>query len=224
MHNVVAMYNCTLCTEINGGRSLHADFYPERSGSRYLIQERDWVVMPTIGPIVVGHILMVARRHVSSSLNSNAAELESGSTMLNRISKKISTDFSQDVVVFEHGEAFCDQKRAGACIDHAHLHVAPVSRLFVPYLQSQFDQWLVSDTLCGLREALRERPYILIGAVTHGTVLFLGRVCDGTIPSQYLRLQLAMFVGEQQRWNWRNTRSVDVFERTIESWNNGVQV
>ncbi len=177
-------------------------------GTRFLYEGDQFLVFPTLGCFVEGYLLICPRMHVPS-----CAALER--PLLGKLEKltasvtRVVRDNYGSCVVFEHGLASC-RRRAGGCIDHAHLHVVPgdfdlvsvLSERFVPQVLQHWSEL----------EGWNGRPYLLIQSA-QGELY----ICDvpDVLPSQFLRQHAADKLNVLARWDWRNHLCMEEIDNTI---------
>jgi len=114
--------NCCLCGEFLTGTfpKIYNEFYPIKS--RICLETNDFVVIPSISPIVKGHLLVLPKWHISNMSMLSGEELP---LFLNIVKRIISfDDYKDGYFVFEHGVG--DDGFSGCGIDHAHLHIMPM--------------------------------------------------------------------------------------------------
>jgi ATP adenylyltransferase len=161
------------------------------------------VVVPALGSIIEGYVMLVSKRHRSSvaTLTPQRAsevqrEIDSVLSMLEQQSS------STRWVVFEHGTTLdCGLK--ACCVDHLHLHLLPVDMDLAADLATRLScEARRIDALQDLRQ-VRES-----GADNYIYV----RNPDGThyvltppaYSSQFVRQVLAERAGKGEFWNWQN--------------------
>jgi ATP adenylyltransferase len=91
----------------------------------YVIAETDdFVVVPTLGSLVPGWLLVVSRDHV---LCAGALDITAHSRLSRAVSQAVALveDEFGPATVFEHGPARAGTP-AGCGVDHLHIHVAPL--------------------------------------------------------------------------------------------------
>jgi len=115
---------------------------PEES---IIYEDEHIFVTPDIAPVCDGHFLIVSKEHVNSFGNANDlifASLEKAKEYM-----KNHVFFGNRVLFFEHGAVL--GQTAGACIDHAHMHVIPLPQgmdiekyisEYIPYEKSEADR------------------------------------------------------------------------------------
>jgi hypothetical protein len=81
-------------------------------------------LLPTVGMMVPGYLLVTAQEHVLSMADLGAAHLAGLGPWLDTVRRLLAPHFGQ-YLTFEHGSSAAD--RTGACIEHAHLHLIPLA-------------------------------------------------------------------------------------------------
>jgi ATP adenylyltransferase len=210
---------CSICDELQGTCApLHTKLMPQASRSRILEESRNWVVIPSIGPLAPGHIMLVPRNHYYSVLGCPKDALMECQNLLTECASRLKRIYQQDVVVFEHGSTPDQPKVCGACVDHAHLHVLPGPISFVSSAMSQYSPWRNGISLFNLCSDLAQTPYLLVGQALPKPLYWV-RYCLEAVPSQILRRIFANELGDYDGWDWRKRANTTTFLRTIDDWN-----
>lgn len=89
-----------------------------------LAEGSDLRLIPALGMLVPGYMLATTREHVLSMAQLGRPRLQSVMTWTQEVIDMLAPHFG-DYFVFEHGS--CAADAAGACIDHAHTHLIPLS-------------------------------------------------------------------------------------------------
>jgi diadenosine tetraphosphate (Ap4A) HIT family hydrolase len=209
---------CSLCAELTGAQPpLHTLLGVSAPPSRVLLESENWVVVPTLGPLVPGHIMLVPRGHFYSALACPDLLLRECDAMIDRCVTRLRDLYDQPVVMFEHGAEPGTQKKCGACIEHAHLHLLPGPSSFVRSVTSEERNWVSARTLWGLRAELGASAYLLAGELAPGRAMFARRP-NLEVPSQFLRRAFASEVGNDMTWDWRKFPQAETLLRTIRDW------
>src|SRR4051794_15575331 len=121
-------HDCLICGQISG--SPERDLIYSLLGGRYqrpvLLESRSFAVMPSVGPLVPGHVLICPRRHARSFAVLTAAETAEAALMLRTVERRLLDVFGGPVQFFEHGSA--PVGTAVACsVEHAHVHALPAA-------------------------------------------------------------------------------------------------
>jgi diadenosine tetraphosphate (Ap4A) HIT family hydrolase len=213
---------CSLCGEFAGSSlALPAQLMPGGVETRILWEGNDWLLIPTIGPLTPGHLLLVPREHYFSVLRCPSEVLSEFNGLLEACASKLQSLYRKDVMVFEHGMVE-GQKNCGACIEHAHLHIAPGPSTFISSATSQFAGWSYRSAITDLIPLIGNSPYMLVGRVKPHT--FFGvRQCKDHVPSQFLRRKFAEELDEKVDWDWRRHPNTNTFLKTMNDWKINVQ-
>ena len=128
-------HSCDFCDEFAGGcRNAFAVRYHGQITDRILCSTENFVVLPSLGQIAEGHLLILPRQHCLSLADiphGNWGELERLSATVRRVLRST----YGTCVAFERGT----RSGGGGCgISHAHLHFVPVNNdeLFIDQLRA----------------------------------------------------------------------------------------
>ncbi|MBI4676194.1 MAG: HIT domain-containing protein [Elusimicrobia bacterium] len=177
--------------------NLFAAMFQGHPRERIVRETDNFVVLPTIGQIVEGYLLVLPKAHCLSLGHipkENYRELE----MLKDETVAVLSRVYCRPILFEHG-AVSATRKGGACVTHAHLHVVPADVDLLP----RIDHRMPRRSLGGLSELKvqveRGIPYLFYE--TRGGDRFVFDACR--LPSQYLRRLLAIEVGAEYKWDWK---------------------
>ena len=189
-----AISNCSFCLELSGA---DAGPYADRSGDRLSVswQTPNWVVMPTLGPLAIGHVLALPRAHFRSYAAAALAR-DDADSVLSDVVGAVESAFGP-TIAFEHG--MLRPATSGGCgVDHAHAHVVPVRN----------DIRLPSVPGASFRRIRRISDAIALAGSASGYLYV--RSTEGeefaaaveALPSQTLRRWVADALGVRC-WDWR---------------------
>lgn len=205
---------CCICSQIEGDASndLVAQLVAvDKYVRRVLLESESFAVIPSIGPLVEGHVLLCPLKHFKSFAQMPAT-LEDDFVILKRqISEVLTAAFSHRVHCFEHGSAkAADQPMC--TVEHAHLHFVPTDTEIWPRIQNQFEWRQVGSSLAELASVVGDSEYLWYES-PDGTA-FVAKGDEGTFESQYLRKVFAKALGCEEEWNWRETPRVPIMSET----------
>ncbi len=112
------MSACRLCREL----SLND---PAESWNKPLINLGSLVALPSLGALVSGWLLLVPKQHAISLGALQDSELTNLNRLKNEIAWRLQRRYGS-VCAFEHGPSR-DNCLVGCGVDHAHLHLVPLS-------------------------------------------------------------------------------------------------
>ncbi|UIJ83174.1 HIT family protein [Rhizobium leguminosarum] len=194
----VQQVGCSFCREFNAA-SEESRFYNLFHGEikrRFLWETENFVVVPGIGHLQKGYVLIRSKDHYQSIafLPLNLTQ-ELAALRLDVITN-IETIFGGNIICFEHG-AVAPDLRGAACTEHLHLHILPCPSLR-PTLREAVNLRPVED-LSSLGEYVaRREPYILYGERTE-----LFSFESQYLPKQFMRRRVAAALGRPGDWDWR---------------------
>ncbi len=148
-------------------------------------------LLPALGMLVPGYLLATATEHRVSFAELGAPRLEQTERWLAHVTEALQPVFGR-YLAFEHGS--CGEASAGACIDHAHIHLVPLADQLGEQLANTLE-WQELPALAAL-ERMRGRPYVYLGVGGRHFV-----VADPDLPSQWLRRKIAAHLGHDL-WDW----------------------
>ena len=122
---------CSFCSEINGKEEnnffdiyLKEEFEKEGLNSRIVATTHKFVIMPMVGPLVPGYLLIVPKDHYLSISQLPKEQIEELKIVKEELKKVFEEHYGKSVF-YEHGALSCSAK-GGSCSDHAHLHIVAV--------------------------------------------------------------------------------------------------
>lgn len=197
--------DCFLCRSASG-----TDDIPWTDRPLWL-DPRCGVVLPGIGGLAPGYLLLAPIRHVPS-LRSAVAD-DTGERDFREFVAEV-LDFlvrrEGAITYWEHGGTTETTLPRSACVAHAHLHIVPGHH--------DLPRPPASRSFPDLREALSERrqddaPYLLFGH--HKGTCQVGRDIG---KSQYYRREWAKLLGKPDEWDYLVTEDNKRTMRTITSF------
>lgn len=187
------MYRCEFCQELQLG---HCPSLGSPPTGRWIFETANFVVLPTIGALVAGWLLIVSKKHYRAAAVLPIEQLEELEILMSEVEAYLTVFFRQPVVFFEHGPG--ERNSGGACIDHVHIHAVPASIDFTNELKSYLPT--VLNRMTDLNAlAQTGKPYLFyqsVEGVRHQIVL------DTETPSQFFRQIVAQQLGLADKWDW----------------------
>ena len=201
---------CTFCSQfkyrddLNLTQMIFGDDF-----SRILYEDEYFVIVPALGQIVEGYLLIISKDHFNSLAELPGDMHERLINLKNKVSKVLSSQYSIPIF-FEHG-SFSATELGGGCINHAHLHAVPVD-IGIEYTGlTELDPMSVE----GIRYLWENRivgPYIYFETIKHDAFYVNLRT---KLPCQYIRRVIATKTGYQQNWDWRQYIGSEKIKNTI---------
>jgi diadenosine tetraphosphate (Ap4A) HIT family hydrolase len=197
-HNNVGaeLMNCDFCDELSGGSSnLFASCYG-RSADRTIWQSKEITIIPTIGQIVAGHVLIIPNNHITAFGDAPPSMLSQLIAVKASLREILLRKYG-GCIFFEHGTR---GSHCGGCgVYHAHIHAVPITYSFSPAGLLKSVPFFTSENLqSALSKINRESSYLFFENTL--AECFIAEV--SYVPSQTLRRAVAEFAGNPI-WDWR---------------------
>ncbi len=204
------MIRCPYCSNI-----FHAVIdTSNQPWNRKILETPHFIVVPTLGAIVEGWILVISKRHVVSMGALTEEELGELNDLITRVRDLIKSLYGS-AVVFEHGPA-CDGTTFGCGVDHAHFHIITIELAVTPLIDKELAgkvMWKPSYNLMYLSDMhLNSKSYLYIveNKSNQGKV-----ACLDSIPSQLLRRVIARHLGIPELYDYREHAFYDNVVATL---------
>ena len=185
-----------------------------------LVGSANFVVLPSLGALVEGWVLVVPKEHFLSLAALPDSLIPEMRDLRRMLCERLQRIYGP-VAAFEHGPAG-KQCTVGCGVDHAHLHVVPVdfdlSVAVAPYLPpgSIWSEAGLTDCRVAVQEGddylYLEQPIDRARMVRHRN-----------LESQLFRRAIAARLGMPDEFNWRNNPQIANVDRTIRAFKTAVQ-
>ncbi len=190
---------CPFCALVSEGRSPVWDYlFRADSTDEIILRSASFLVILDTAPLAEGHLLIITKAHISSLAGltkPERAELDS----VKHDAESLLGEAYGPISFFEHGaEKFA--KHAGACIDHAHLHLVPGDFDILPYVARDYPDVESFPSYERVLEAFAGRPYLLFSRKSDQVYGVHAPAC----ATQYLRRLVAQATGFRTMWSWRD--------------------
>jgi ATP adenylyltransferase len=205
---------CEFCGQIAGDvtRNAIANLISIPWSSRPVLDEVPGaVVMPSIGALVPGHVLLCPTEHARSFAATSSHFEPALATLGGATAERLFVTTGLPVHRFEHGSSTRGE-RVACSVEHAHLHLVP-ARVDIRSQLGGIGEWRdVGPSLAEVRAASEGAEYLLYESPCGERSL---TTTSAGFPSQLLRRILAQAIGVEE-WNWRRDRAVSNMLATAE--------
>lgn len=206
---------CNICNEINNdsinedGNELHNLI---RSGETILWKNKYFTIIPSVGPLNHGHVMIIPNRHIISYHFLSLEERNSLSQIKRVLRKYNQMKFNTNTEFFEHGTG-TDNNYCGSCISHAHLHSIPVNYSIKQFL-NKLNMWKINkDTLYDSNIDVKN-GYLLVQDIYYN--YWFNNI--DIFPSQILRKYYSMYLVENKQWDWRIYPNISLLKGVINNY------
>lgn len=191
---------CPFCVLISDGRSPVWEhlFRADSGADEVILRSRSFLVVLDTAPLAEGHVLIITESHVSSLAGLSRPERDELDAV-KRDAESLLRKAYGPISYFEHGaERFA--RHAGACIDHAHLHLVPGDFDILPYVARDYPEVESFASYAGVLESFAGRPYLMFGREPDQIFGVHAPAC----ATQYLRRLVSHATGSRTMWSWRD--------------------
>lgn len=206
------MFSCQYCEEFESGK---LEINGQDLGNRIIFESDNFVVVPSLGQIVEGYLLIISKKHYTSIGEIPPGLHDELDTVCQKV-RKILFDSYGMPLFFEHGPS-CKRQKGGSCIDHAHLHVVPVQIDILPELSKHFRYKIIKSFDALKKQFDKGVSYFFYESNLRERYLF---EVSEIVPSQYIRQIIASKIGKPERWDWRSCFGINELLKTIERLKN----
>ena len=93
-----------------------------------IIEEKDYFyILPTLGSLVDGYILIVTKRHINSMSELNENELIEYKNIIEKYKNLFKKIYNKTPIVFEHGTPNQNSEMKANSVTHAHTHIVNIN-------------------------------------------------------------------------------------------------
>lgn len=210
------MTDCELCGSLGAIEN-------RQIWNRPLLESQNFVVIPSLGALVVGWVLIVPKHHAISMgalSDSDWAELDD---LKRTTASALRAYYRLPVCAFEHGPSR-EGLRLGCGVDHAHLHLVPIDSDLMTATR-RFTSWSAPwrpARLLDCRAAFEDgEGYLYVEQPTG----FGHIVTDRDFESQVFRRAIATAIGLEEQFRWREYPQMRNVKATIQdasAWTRGI--
>lgn len=202
------MNGCEICQEIK-----------DKSKRVFSISGTNFSIMPTIGQITEGHLLIISNSHLCASLELPANEIVDLKQIMDNLRDFNKKAYNRDTLFFEHG---CNPEKeiyGAASITHMHIHSLPMTKE-----QSQKVLEIVKDDtnnelipINELKDLVQwfntnHKGYIFISDTDNNLFIISSKEKP---MSQYMR-KVSGLVLDNHNYDWRKFPAEDIIDVVCE--------
>jgi diadenosine tetraphosphate (Ap4A) HIT family hydrolase len=190
---------CPFCRAFKAGASPCWEIlFPGEPTTDVLWTGRAYTVFVDTAPLVPGHLIIVSNTHVTSLAKVSPEHWPELAEIRAKAIDALTLTYGAPTLL-EHGAAD-SVRRAGACVDHAHLHVIPGNFHLLSRLSQHFPNISPFRNQEEALQALGNKPYIYYEEPIGPSYGVVAPMCI----SQYFRQLVSLAAKLPERWNWRD--------------------
>lgn len=174
-----------------------------------ILDETDnFVVVPTLGSLVEGYVLIVSKHHIFNMGELTLKEQDEYMELVNKYRELFNKIYGKYPIVFEHGTSKNDTNLTSSSVIHAHTHI--VNHSFKDELEIIHN--LNLEEIDKLNDIASNNNYIFY--ISENGKKYI--TYNFEEKSQLMRILIAKDLGYIDKYNWKNDAFLDNVEKTIE--------
>lgn len=164
-------------------------------------------VIPDVGSLVVGYVLILCKRHIYSMAELNNKEQKEYENLIEKYRNIFKSIYKKYPIVFEHGSPNIENKTKANSIDHAHTHI-------VNYQYKNEEKIIKNlnfNPIGELTQLTKKQNYILY--INPNKVIYM--TTNFPSISQLMRLVMAKELKIESKYKWQKETFKENIEQTI---------
>lgn len=164
-------------------------------------------VIPAVGSLVVGYVLILCKRHIYSMAELNNKEQKEYEDLIEKYRNIFKSIYKKYPIVFENGSPNIENKTKANSIDHAHTHI-------VNYQYKNEEKIIKNlnfNPIGELTQLTKKQNYILY--INPNKVIYM--TTNFPSISQLMRLVMAKELKIESKYKWQKETFKENIEQTI---------
>jgi len=187
--------------------------------NKTLLESENFKVIPSLGSMVEGWVLIVPKKHYLSFGYLEAYYFEELNELHCELSSKLKKIYNKNIISFENG-SFTSGSSIGCGVDYAHIHYVPIDIDIKQKVNDAYNNtlsWQKISSLLSVKNTIENlSSYLFIEDVNSQKFL-----CEIDKPySQLIRQIIANHLGIPEQYDWKAFHFEENIKKTIEKFNN----
>lgn len=164
-------------------------------------------VIPAVGSLVVGYVLILCKRHIYSMAELNNKEQKEYENLIEKYRNIFKNIYKKYPIVFEHGSPNIENKTKANSIDHAHTHIVNYQYKNEEKIIKNLNFYPIGE----LTQLTKKQNYILY--INPNKVIYMATNFPSI--SQLMRLVMAKELKIESKYKWQKETFKENIEQTI---------
>jgi diadenosine tetraphosphate (Ap4A) HIT family hydrolase len=165
-------------------------------------------VLPSLGQIVEGYLLIMPKGHYRSFALLDEELFEEAESVYSETEAILRRTYTRPIF-YEHGMGYSASGN-GCCVDHAHIHAIPVSLSLFARLEQEFE-WSNIQKLEDLSRMVKGTHYLFVQDSSQQKRVYYA----SNVKAQYIRHIVAEQLGTPDKGDWMLYPGVEEVLNTI---------
>ena len=173
-----------------------------------IIEEKDYFyILPTLGSLVDGYILIVTKRHINSMSELNENELIEYKNIIEKYKNLFKKIYNKTPIVFEHGTPNQNSEMKANSVTHAHTHIVNINFSNEKEILEKYNFKEIND----FKEINKNMNYIKY--ISNNKIYI---TYNFPSVSQLMRILIAEELNYKDKFDWKKERFDENIISTIE--------
>ena len=164
-------------------------------------------ILPTLGSLVDGYVLIVTKRHINSMSELNDNELEEYKKIITKYQNLFNKVYKKTPIVFEHGTPNQNSKMKANSVTHAHTHIVNINLKNEKEILEKYNFKEIKN----LKEIETNKNYI---KYIYNNKIYI--TYNFPSVSQLMRILIAEELNYKDKFDWKKERFDENIISTIE--------
>ena len=173
-----------------------------------IIEETEYFyILPTLGSLVDGYILIVTKRHINSMSELNENELIEYKNIIEKYKNLFKKIYNKTPIVFEHGTPNQNSEMKANSVTHAHTHIVNINFSNEKEILEKYNFKKIND----FKEINKNTNYIKY--ISNNKIYI---TYNFPSVSQLMRILIAEELNYKDKFDWKKERFDENIISTIE--------
>ena len=168
----------------------------DKTNDRILFETKNFVVVPSVGQIVEGYLLIMPKKHYISISNLDYELFDELEAVYSETRDILEKNYSKPIF-FEHGVCRAEYYFNGCCVDHAHIHAVPAPVNVSESLKNEF-RYTKIEKVSDLGQIARDKNYLFVDDFSRNMYAYEAN----EVRSQHIRYLIADLLGVPEKGDW----------------------
>ena len=176
-------------------------------------ESNNFIVLPAIGALVDGYLMIVSKKHINSMSLLKENEKIEYEFLIEKYRNKFKNIYNKFPIIFEHGSPINDSDMKASSVIHAHTHI--VNHNFIN--EESIVKNLNFKILENLNYLSKEQNYIMY--INPENICYVSYNFEPV--SQMMRKIIAKDLGYENKFDWKKEIFIENINSTIKKFTEG---
>ena len=176
-------------------------------------ESENFIVLPSIGALVDGYLMIVSKKHINSMSELKENERIEYELLIEKYRNKFKKIYNKFPIIFERGSPINNSDMKASSVIHAHTHI--VNYEFID--ENQVIKKLNFERIDNLNYLSRKQNYIMY--INQKNIYYISYNFESI--SQMMRKIIAKELGYEDKFDWKKEMFIENINSTIKKFKKG---